>query len=78
MKPSSLLKVYLPLALVVFAVIGCSNSGEMTKEQEEAMRHPKVDPNWKPATPENNAKMAEQINAYREKHKNDEVKFVNQ
>jgi len=58
----------------VIAAAGC-NDGGMTKEQEEAMRHPKPVENWKGPSQSDMNKMASEVQAYNEKHKNDKVEF---
>jgi len=61
----------------VLGLSGCGSKEEatMTPEQEEAARHPKVDPNYKGPSKEGMDKMQQSIAEYQRKHANDKVEF---
>ena len=75
MKISTTL-VCLTMALGILSV-GCGSSDStITKEQEEAIRHPKADPNYKGPDPSSKAKMQDALAAYSKAHANDKVEFA--
>jgi len=72
----------LPLSVALLGIcatflVGCSGGDQpaITKAQEDAMRHPTKDPNWKGPDPEGQKQMGQAIAAWAEKHKNDKVEF---
>jgi len=65
--------------LMTLVVVGCDSGGDstMTQAQIDAVKHPKADPNFKGPDPAVVQKrMAEEMSAYNEKHKNDKVEFI--
>ena len=58
--------------VVLVAVVGCTGDTGMTKEQEEALRHPVRDPNYKGPDPAAQAKMGASIAAFQARKKNEE------
>lgn len=75
MKKSTQLLLVVGL-LALGCAAGCSaGEPEMTKAQEDAIRHPTKDTNWKGPDQQAYSKMSQDIQAYRERHKNDKVEF---
>ena len=59
-------------------LVGCKgDDSSFTKQQEEALRHPQKDPNWKPPGQADMQQEAQSIEAYRKAHANDKVQFTN-
>jgi hypothetical protein len=63
-------------SLALICAYGCgSGQPELTKAREDELRHPTADPNWKGPNADAQSKMAQQIEAFRNRHKNDKVEF---
>jgi hypothetical protein len=65
-------------ALLMVAAIGCGNGTNvaMTKQQEDAARHPVADPSYKGHAPGSDAKMEQSIAEFNKKHEKDKVEFT--
>jgi len=64
--------------VAVLGLSGCGSKEEaaLTPAQEDAARHPTVDPNYKGPSKEGLAKMQQSIADYQQKHANDKVEFT--
>jgi hypothetical protein len=61
--------------VISLAALGCNSDSGISKEQEEAIRHPTAVPGYKGPDPASRARMEQSITDFQKKHANDKVQF---
>ena len=66
------------MAFLAAAIVstGCNSDVTMTKEQEDAARHPVASPAYQGHAPGSDAKMQQSIADFNKRHQNDKVEFT--